>query len=87
MNFKLRDLFVRDKLLFQDFIRYAIPVTLNELMWGTGCSVIAVVIGHMGQAAVAANSVAQVTRQLATVVSFGIAAAAAVLIGQGYRRG
>lgn len=82
LNFKLRDLFVRDKLLFQDFIRYAIPVTLNELMWGTGCSVIAVVIGHMGQAAVAANSVAQVTRQLATVVSFGIAAAAAVLIGK-----
>jgi len=31
---------------------------------------------------VAANSVAQVTRQLATVVSFGIAAAAAVLIGK-----
>ena len=46
LNFKLRDLFVRDKLLFQDFIRYAIPVTLNELMWGTGCSVIAVVIGE-----------------------------------------
>ena len=54
LNFKLRDLFVRDKLLFQDFIRYAIPVTLNELMWGTGCSVIAVVIGHWAQAAVAA---------------------------------
>ena len=82
LTFRLKDLFVRDKLLFQDFMRYAIPVTLNELMWGTGCSVIAVVIGHMGQAAVAANSVAQVTRQLATVVSFGIAAAAAVLIGK-----
>ena len=82
LNFRIRDLWVRDKLLFRDFMRYSLPVTMNELCWGTGVSMIAVVIGHMGQAAVAANSVAQVTRQLATVVSFGIAAAAAILIGK-----
>ena len=40
------------------------------------------VIGHLGSAATAANSVAQVTRQLATVVAFGIANAAAIMIGK-----
>ena len=44
------------------------PVVLNELMWGLGTSANTAVIGHLGSAAVAANSVAQVARQLATVV-------------------
>lgn len=42
----------------------------------------AVVIGHISTQMVAANAVAQVARQLATVVSFGIANAAAILIGK-----
>lgn len=81
---KLRwgDLFVKDKLLFRDFLKYSIPVTINELMWGAGVSMNALIIGHLGSAAVAANSVTQVTRQLATVVSFGIANAAAIVIGK-----
>lgn len=82
IRFRLRDLFVRDPLLFRDFLRYSIPVTLNELMWGAGSSMNAVVIGHLGSSAVAANSVAQVMRQLATVIAFGIANAAAILIGK-----
>ena len=41
-----------------------------------------VIIGHLGSAAVAANSVAQVTRQLAMVVAFGIANATAIMLGK-----
>lgn len=77
-----RLLFVHDKLLFRDFLRYSIPVTLNELMWGAGFSMNSVIIGHLGSTVVAPNSVAQVTRQLATVVAFGIANAAAIMIGK-----
>ena len=40
-------------------------------MWGLGTSANTAVLGHMGSSAVAANSVAQVARQLATVVSLG----------------
>lgn len=80
LNF--RDLFTHDKLLFQDFLRYSIPVTLNEMMWGLGSSMNSVVIGHLGSSVVAANSVAQVTRQLATVIAFGIANAAAIMLGK-----
>lgn len=82
VRFRFSDLFVRDPFLFRDFLRYSIPVTANELMWGAGISMNSVVIGHLGSAAVAANSVAQVTRQLATVVAFGIANAAAIMIGK-----
>ncbi|PYG89864.1 putative MATE family efflux protein [Ruminiclostridium sufflavum DSM 19573] len=80
--FRFKTLFVRDSILFQDFIRYSIPVTINELMWGTGVAMNAVVIGHLGSSVVSANSVAQITRQLATVIAFGIANAAAITIGK-----
>lgn len=78
----MKDFFARHKTLFGDFSKYAIPTTLNEMLWGMAVSASTVIIGRMGSAAVAANSVAQVTRQLATVVSFGVAAAAAILIGK-----
>lgn len=82
LHFKLSSLLVRDKYLFRDFLYYSIPVILNELMWGCGVAMNSVVIGHLGSSVVSANSVAQIARQLATVISFGIANAAAISIGK-----
>jgi putative MATE family efflux protein len=82
VHFRIKNLFVRDKYLFKDFLVYSIPVTLNELMWGTGVAMNAVVIGHLGSSVVSANSVAQVTRQLATVIAFGLANATAIIVGK-----
>ena len=78
----IKDLFGHDKLLLKDFIIYTIPVLLNELIWGTGTSVNTAIIGHLGSSAVAANSVMQVTRQLALVGAFGLANATAITIGK-----
>lgn len=82
VRFRPALLFVREKALMKDFKVYALPVILNELAWGTGISAIAAIIGHLGSAAVAANSITQVTRQLATVVTLGIANAAAIILGR-----
>lgn len=80
--FRIKDIFVKDKLLFKDFLVYSIPVMINELMWGAGVSMNTAIMGHLGSAVVAANSVTQVTRQLATVVSFGVANATAIVVGK-----
>ena len=82
IHFRLSSVFVHDKLLFRDFLVYSIPVTVNELMWGAGVAMNSVVIGHLGSSVVSANSVAQITRQLATVITFGIANATAVIVGK-----
>ncbi len=82
LHFKPSLLFVRDKYLFRDFMFYSLPVVLNELMWGTGVSINAAVIGHMGESAISANSVAQIARQLATVIAFGLANATAISVGK-----
>jgi putative MATE family efflux protein len=71
-----------DPLLRTDFLKYALPVVINEVMWGAGVAANTAVLGHMGSAAVAANSVAQVARQLATVVAFGISTATAIQLGK-----
>lgn len=76
------DLVKIDRLLLKDYITYAMPVVLNELMWGLGSSANTAVIGHLGSAAVAANSVAQVARQLATVMAFGVSNATAIYLGK-----
>lgn len=81
-RFKFKSLFNKDKLLLIDFIKYSMPVIINELLWGSGVAVIAAILGHMGSAASASNSVAQVVRQLATVISFGVASATAIMIGK-----
>lgn len=77
-NFILR----KNKGLFRDFLKYSLPVMANELIWGAGVSSISAVLGHMGSSVVAANSVVQVIRQLAMVISFGSASAAAIMIGK-----
>lgn len=82
VRFHIRNLFVHEKLLMRDFLTYSVPVMLNELIWGTGTSVNAAIVGHLGKSVVAANSVTQVTRQLAMVVCFGLATATAIILGK-----
>lgn len=81
-RFKFSCLFEKDRLLMKDFLVFSMPVVLNELFWGAGVSAVSAILGHLGSAAVAANSVVQVVRQLAMVVSFGVASAAAIMIGK-----
>lgn len=42
-----------DRVLAKDYLIYAMPVVLNEMMWGLGVSANTAVIGHLGSAAVA----------------------------------
>lgn len=79
---RIKNILSTPKVLIGDFVKFAVPVTLNELMWGGGYSMITAVIGHIGKSAAAANSVAQVVRQLAFVVTMGAANAAAIMIGK-----
>lgn len=82
VKFRFKYFWKTDRLLLKDFLVFAMPVVLNETMWGLGTSANTAILGHMGSAAVAANSVAQVARQLATVVSFGLASATAIYLGK-----
>jgi putative MATE family efflux protein len=82
IRLKLSSLFVRSPLLFRDYLRYTLPVVGNECVWGGALAMYAVILGHLGADVVAANSVAMVIADLATVVSLGIANGGAILLGK-----
>lgn len=82
IKFKINNFIKFDKLLFGDFMKFSTPVIANELMWGLGTSVNAAILGQLGSQVAAASSIVQVTRQLATVVAFGISTATAIIVGK-----
>lgn len=82
MKFKWSFLTIKNSLLFRDFWKYSSPVIANELLWGLGLSTITGILGHLGRAAVAANAVAQVARQLSMIIAFGVSVAATIEIGK-----
>ena len=79
---RMKYFFHMDSGLLKDFLVCAVPVILNEVLWGIANSASTAILGHMGSAAVAANSVAQVTKEMSMVVSFGISNAAAIYLGK-----
>ena len=81
-RFHLRNLYVKNIALVRKFFHFALPVLMNELAWGLGYTVLASIIGHLGQNIVAANSINTVLRQLSMIFSTGLASAAAIITGK-----
>jgi putative MATE family efflux protein len=81
IQYRLRYLFLRKIGMLREYLRHAGPVMINELLWGTGSATIAIIIGRMGTEFTAANSICGVVSQLVTIMIFGAANAAAVIIG------
>lgn len=79
---KIRDIFRSDRRLTSDFVHYATPVVLNESLWGLGYSLHSAIYGHMSSSAVAASNVVISIQGMLTVASFGVANAAAIIIGK-----
>ena len=77
----LRYMFIRNKLLFSDFVKLSLPALGNDLSWGVAFSMYSVILGHLGSDAVAANSLVVVVRNIGTVLCFGVASAGGILLG------
>ena len=82
IKLKISAIFVRNKALFSDFLKLSLPAMANDVVWGVAFSVYSVIIGHLGNDAVAANSLATVVRNFGTILCFGLASAGGVLLGQ-----
>ncbi len=74
-------LFIRNKLLFKDFVRLSLPAAGNDVAWSVAFSMYSVILGHLGSDAVAANSFVVVVRNFGTVLCFGTASAGGILLG------
>ena len=82
VRFRISAVFERNKVLFQDFLKYSLPAFGNEVVWGVAFTMYSVIMGHLGSDIVAANSVVVVARNLGTVLCFGIANGGAIYLGK-----
>ena len=72
----------KDKTLLKEMLKYGMPVVYNELLWGIGISIHAVILGHLSSSVVAANSIYNVIYQMSTSFILGVANASSVVMGK-----
>lgn len=67
--------------LIKKFWGKVAPVLLNELIWGIGFTMYSVIMGHLGTDAVAANSIASISKNLVVCLCIGLGSAGSIIIG------
>ena len=83
IRLKLSHMLIRSKVLFRDFLRMAMPATLNDVSWGLAFSMYSVIIGQfLGTDMVAANSFTSLVRTFGTVLCCSVASGGGILLGQ-----
>jgi Na+-driven multidrug efflux pump len=82
IRLRLKHLIAKGGQLIRDFLKMAIPAAGNDIVWGLAFSVYSMILGHLSSDIVAANSVATVVRNLGTVMCFGTASAAGIVLGK-----
>lgn len=82
INFKFKNLFMKTGSLISEYIKISIPVLISDAMLAFGNNSVAMVIGHLGAAFVAANAITSVTQQLSSVMIQGVSQAGAIVTGQ-----
>lgn len=81
------DFLSADREMARDFFRVASPVILTQTLWGLANALQTVILGHMSDVAIAAQSISSNVFLLLKVASVGASSAAAILIGKAIGEG
>ena len=82
LGLRLRHLLEHNGQLVRDFIRISIPTLGAAFLWGIANALQTVILGHMNDSAIAAQSISNTVFLLLKVTAVGAASAASVLIGK-----
>lgn len=70
-----------EKKLFGRFWQKTVPLLINNLAWGIGFSMYSVIMGHLGTDAVAANGIANISKNLVVCFYLGLGNAGSIIVG------
>ena len=73
--------FSADKQLVRDYWVYSLPMLGDYLVWGVGFTMYSVIMGHLGNDAVAANSITNIVKNLIVSFCTGLANGGGIIIG------
>ncbi len=81
IGYRLRDTRMRCRDLTGEYFRVSLPVLISDGLLALGSNAVAMVMGRIGEAFVAANSVTTVVQQLSSVLTTGISNASGIITG------
>ena len=79
---KVTEFFDIDREFFKKFLRVCIPIMLNELLWGVGTNIYAMVYARQGSENYAAYTIFNSVEQVAFVFFVGICHACSIMVGK-----
>lgn len=82
LNLKFREIIRPDRTYIKDFIVTCLPFAVVGTMFGLSTALQTVILGHLSDSAIAANSVSSTLYMVLKVASTGAASAASVVIGK-----
>ena len=87
LGMRLRSFLETSAPLFRDFIRISLPTLGAALTWGLTNALQTVILGHMNDSAIAAQSISNTVFLLLKVTAVGASSAASVIIGKSVGEG
>ncbi len=81
IRYRLNHLFMSTGHLLEQYLKISIPVLVSDSLLALGNNAVAMVMGRIGSAFVAANSVTTVVQQLSSVLTQGISNASGIITG------
>lgn len=82
LDIRPKDLLRTEAWLVKDYARYGLPVGLGDMQWALVGMLKAAIIGQMGAAFMAANSITNSMMNLGTMFTFALAGGACVVVGK-----
>lgn len=82
LDIHLRDYRRIDRAMLRDVLRVGTPVLITSALWGVSNALQTVILGHMSDSAISAQSISSTVFLLLKVTSVGAASAASVMIGR-----
>ena len=81
INYSILEIFKLNSKLEHEFWNITRNLIFNEFVWGCGVTIYSIIIGHLGNDATAANSIASVLKDLVTSLCRGIGVGGGIMIG------
>ncbi len=81
IGYRIKNLFMKCQDMLKEYFRVSIPVLISDGLLALGNNAVAMVMGHIGEAFVTANSVTTVVQQLSSVLTQGISNASGIITG------
>lgn len=82
LNLNLRKLLHIDTSYVHDYMKVSLPVLINQALWGVAQMVQTGILGHLGGDVTAANAISVQVYQVLSVVCYGAASAAGIVVGR-----